>query len=168
MEWLVFGQIPHQHYEGTITARDPTGILAGLSAFWHRLFTATLEAYPEGDWDAFECTLWANSGRIIAYPYQAQYRFRRQERVFVQVRVEALEEEYYTYMYDPEGDSAEKIRQLDEAAEQLIDQYWRWLVEATIYSPTVSLLENIRQHHAIVVYACEEHPSEDEMMQLPI
>ena len=45
MEWLVFGKVPHLHYEATITTREPDLIIAELSLFWHQVLTATMKAY---------------------------------------------------------------------------------------------------------------------------
>src|SRR5829696_4413754 len=98
MNWQVFGQLPNLHFEGTITARKMEPILDALTHFWHHLLTVIIDAYPNNDWDAIECTLWPNSERLIAYPYRANERFQRHERVSVQIRLEALEEAYWHFL----------------------------------------------------------------------
>jgi hypothetical protein len=157
MQWHTFGQLPNLHYEGTITARETEAILIELTNFWYHLLMAILKAYPDNDWDAIECTLWANSGRLIAYPYRTDERFQRRERVSIQVRLDALNED------DPSS-----MQQYNDDTDALVQRYWDWLIEAARRDPAASLIQQIRQQRPMAVYACEEHPSTDDMMFLLI
>ncbi len=168
MEWLVFGKIPHLHYEGTIIAREPELIIGELSLFWYRVFTATMEAYPNDDWEGIACNLWANSGRFIAYPYQAGQLFQRHERVFIQIHVEDLEERYWPFIYDPDVDDADTIARYDRATDNLVQQYWNCLVEASQREPAAGIIYGIRQRRSLTIYAGEEHMTDEDVFVLPI
>jgi hypothetical protein len=168
MQWHAFGQLPNLYYEGTITARETEAILIGLTNFWYHLLTAILKAYPDNDWDAIECTIWANSGRLIAYPYRTDERFQRRERVSIQVRLEALEEAYWVFLDALNEDDPSSMQQYNDDTDVLVQQYWDWLIEAAHRDPAASLIQQIRQERPVVVYVCEEHPSVDDMMLLLI
>jgi len=169
MEWLTFGKVPHLHYEGTIIAREPELIIGELSQFWYRVLMATMEAYPDADWEGIACRLWANSGRFITYPYQAGQLFQRHERVFIQVHVEDREERYWPFIYDPDVDDADTIAQYDRETDNLVQQYWNWLVEASQREPAVSSIYDMRQRRSLTVCAGEEHLiDKEDVFVLPI
>jgi hypothetical protein len=168
MNWQAFGQLPHLHYEATITAREMELILPELTEFWHHLLTAIVDAYPSNDWEAIECTLWPNSGRLIAYPYRSDERFQRSEYVSVQVRLEALEEAYWVFLDVLNVDDPTSMQQYNDETDALVQHYWDCLIKAAQRDPAASLFERIRRERPLSVYACEEHPSPEEMVLLPI
>jgi hypothetical protein len=138
--------------EGTIMATDPDTIRHHLTEYWWHLFTALFDAYPDGDWDALETTLWANSGRIITYPYRWNEPFVRNERVCIQVAIHDLEWHYRMGMEHPDP------LQQDQVETQIVQQYWTWLITAADAEPTRTLLAPLKSMRRIPLYAYEEHP----------
>jgi hypothetical protein len=65
-------------------------------------------------------------------------------------------------------DVPSSIQQYNDATDALVRQYWDWLIAAGLQEPAAAIFRQLRALRPLSVYACEEHPSEQEMILLPI
>ncbi|MDP9316200.1 MAG: hypothetical protein M3R24_35990 [Chloroflexota bacterium] len=167
MDWTFYKDNSCTYYDLTIESRVHSDILDGLAQFWHRLLTTTMAAYHDDEWEAFEGSLWPDSGRFIAFPYLPGERNRRRERVSVQVCIVALEETWWQ-LWSADNVTEKGERQQATDAEQLVQEVWNWIADAIHREPAESVLRDVQQRRSVVMYVYEEHPSEHDVFQLPI
>jgi len=145
----------------SLKAADVRSTKRALTDFWRTLLTA-IEHHCVPDWrDAIYCEVWADSGRVIAYPNNrlpsnGLLMHERDEPVSVDIQMPLLQNKFNALPDESEVGR----RKTEKAGADLRRLVLDMLVDAAMAPRAIRQFKDLHAQHAFSVFAFEYHGEE--------